>query len=63
MHTHVNSKSTGTKLCPLCEKNINEKEYKTHVSKCYKFAKEGTIIALPEPGDKAKLNFIILRII
>ena len=49
-NTHVNSKATGTKLCPLCEKNINEKEYNTHLSKCYKFGKEGTLLKLTEAG-------------
>ena len=51
---HVNSKTVGTKLCPLCEKDIKEKDYRNHVSICYKFCKEGTIIKLPEEGSKMK---------
>ena len=35
-NTHKCSQVKGTKLCPLCEKNINEKEYNAHLSKSYK---------------------------
>ena len=57
-HTHVNSKSVGTKLCPLCRKNIDEKEYRNHLSKCYKFGKDGSLLRLPDEGVTMKLaNF------
>ena len=52
----MNSKATGTKLCPLCEKNINEPEYNTHLCTCYKFGDDGTLLKLPEEGATIKLK-------
>ena len=54
-NTHTCSQLTGTKICPFCQKNVKEKEHKTHLAQCFKFAKEGTIIKLPEPNDKGKI--------
>ena len=64
------SQTKGTELCPLCEKNVDEKEYRNHLTKCYKFGKEGTLLRLPEEGatmkfknfkNKYKYNYINKR--
>ena len=49
------SKTAGTNFCPLCAKNVDEKEYRNHLTKCYKVGKEGTLLRLPEEG--ATMNF------
>ena len=53
-HTHVSSKTAGTKFCPLCAKNADDKEYRNHLSKCYKFGEEGSLLKLPEEGATMK---------
>ena len=55
-NTHKCSQVKGTKLCPLCEKNVDEKEYRKNSTKCYKFGKEGTLLRLPEEGATMKFK-------
>ena len=55
-HTHVSSKTAGTKFCPLCATNVEDKEYRNHLRKCYKFGKEGTLLRLPEEGATMKFK-------
>ena len=35
----------------MCESKIPLKEYHNHISKCFKFAKNGSLLALPEKGE------------
>ena len=53
-------------FCPICQKGIvvepkDETErgvdkFKEHLSKCYKFAKESTLIKLPDPGTQMEFK-------
>ena len=56
LHTHVSSKTPGTKLCPLCEENIDEKEYRAHLTQCQKYGKEGTLMKMPAEGATMKFT-------
>jgi hypothetical protein len=55
-NTHNQSIDKDKRLCPVCCNKINFKEYNNHLSTCYKFAKNSTLIKLPEE-DKAKMEF------
>ena len=35
----------------MCDGKIAHNEYNNHIAKCYKFAKNGTLLALPKEGD------------
>ena len=37
--------------CPMCDGKIAHKEYNNHISKCFKFAKNGTLLSLPSKGE------------
>ena len=51
MHISINGRDNDKELCPICECKILKVDVNTHVSKCYKFAKEGTLIDLPKIID------------
>ena len=54
-NTHNQSVDKDKRLCPVRCKKINFKEYSNHLSNCYKFAKNSTLIKLPEE-DKANME-------
>ena len=35
----------------MCDGKIAHNEYNSHIAKCFKFAKSGTLLALPKEGD------------
>ena len=40
----------------MCDGKIAHKEYNNHISKCYKFAKNGTLLALAKEGEVMEFN-------
>ena len=54
-HQHVVDKDK--RLCPICTKKIHINDYKSQLSQCYKFEKDGTLISLPEKGFKDTMEF------
>ena len=50
LHHHVVDKDKRS--CPICTKKIHIDDYKSHLSQCYKFEKDGTLAKLPEKGLK-----------
>ena len=55
-HTYTCSAIVGKKICPLCEKKIDEKEYRAHLTQCQKYGKEGTLCKLPPEGATMKFT-------
>jgi hypothetical protein len=56
--------------CPMCQGKIKLCEYSKHLSFCYKFCKEGSILKLPPEKsfmkfenhkDKLEIPFIVFR--
>ena len=43
-----NSNCKGREFCPICENKILHEEFTEHLSQCQKFAKEGSLLKLPE---------------
>ena len=53
---HSSGDDKDKKLCPMCNGKIKLCEYSKHISMCYKFCKEGSILKLPEPGSTMKFK-------
>ena len=66
LNTHKLTCHKDKAFCPICQKPIavkpeNEDEigvdkFRAHLSKCYKFAKDSTLLKLPAVGDKMKFK-------
>jgi len=50
MRIHTQTCHQGKKYCPICQKAVKGEILKEHFTQCYRFAKESTIIKLPEDG-------------
>ena len=50
-HSYTCSATVGKKICPLCEKKVDEKEYRAHLTQCQKYGTEGTLTILPPEGS------------
>ena len=48
LHHHIQDKDK--RFCPICTNKVNISEYGSHVSQCYKFAKNSTLLEL-SPGE------------
>ena len=48
LNLHHHKEDQGKILCPICQGKHKPEEWRAHVSKCYKFAKDGKILKLPE---------------
>ena len=60
LNLHTHSVDKDTRYCPICQKNIKLDDYRSHLSACYKFSKDSTLLKLPEPGSTMKFkNFKI----
>jgi hypothetical protein len=44
------------RFCPFCEAKVNFGKFDRHISSCYKIAKEGTILKMPEEGSVMKFK-------
>ena len=53
---HSSGDDKDKKLCPMCNGKIKLCEYSKHISMCYKFCKEGSLLKLPEPGSTMKFK-------
>jgi hypothetical protein len=54
LHHHMVDKDK--RWCPMCHKKIEMKEYRSHLSKCYKFCQDSTLIRLPKVGSTMKFK-------
>ena len=54
LHHHLIDKDK--RFCPICEKGVKLNEYTRHVSQCYAFSKDSTLLRLPPAGSKMKFN-------
>ena len=52
--THINDKDK--KICPMCNCKIPIDKFNKHISDCYKFSKNGSLLKLPEPGSVMKFE-------
>ena len=50
-HIHNHSCDVGKRFCPICEKKIPHEEYTKHLSLCYRFARDSTLLTLPKEGE------------
>lgn len=51
MNIHTQRTDTNKRYCPICRGKIDFKEYTTHISNCLKFAKDSTLLKLPNEGE------------
>jgi hypothetical protein len=42
--------------CPICAGKIKLNEYRSHLSECYRFAQDSTMIQLPPAGSTMKFK-------
>jgi hypothetical protein len=56
MNIHKTVCDTGKKFCPVCTKKVSLDEWSCHISKCYEFCKNSTLLRLPPPGGKMKFK-------
>ena len=45
------------KICPICNGKIKIDEWSSHVSKCYQFGKDSTLLKLPDEGSTMKFKY------
>lgn len=43
-------------FCPICQKSVDMETWKSHISSCYKFGLNGTLIKLPEANTFMEFN-------
>ena len=58
LNLHHQMDDKDKRFCPICNGKIKLCEYSQHISKCYKFACEGSLLSLPKPGSIMKVNIL-----
>ena len=51
-----NSDDKERRYCPYCQNNILNTKFERHISSCFKIAKEGSILKMPDEGDVMKFK-------
>ena len=57
MNIHQHTTDKDKRFCPLRNGKIQQTEFTKHITECYRFAKDSTLIKLPTPGEKDKMKF------
>ena len=56
MNLHHHMVDKDKRYCPICDGKIPLASYTAHISECYKFSKDSTLIKLPKEGTTMKFN-------